>query len=115
MVSGRILRGFRLDMGMFRGLYIHLHGGCLTADSGFYYLAMYRWEDRALSVVAREEASIDYPEIYKGQIYYTADIAETVSYKTWQDGAEQTVEEEDTVGVRLNRIALDGTGKETDF
>ena len=85
------------------------------ADSGFYYLAMYRWADRALSVVAREEAAIDYPEIYKGRIYYTTDIAEAVSYKTWQDGAEQTAEEEDTVGVRLNRIALDGTGKETVF
>lgn len=83
--------------------------------SGFHYLAMYRWEDRMLSVLAQEEAAIESPEVYKGKIYYAADIVENVKYKTWQDGKEQTTEEEDTVGVRLNRISLDGTGKETVF
>lgn len=84
-------------------------------DSNEYYLAMYRWEDRALTVVARENGAIGYPEIYKGKIYYTTEIVENVRYKTWQDGETRTAEEEDTVGVRLNRIAPDGTGKETVF
>ena len=84
-------------------------------DSGLYYLAMYRWEDRVLSVLAQEKGAIDYPEIYKGKIYYTTDIVENVKYKTWQDGKEQTTEEEDTVGVRFNRMSPDGTGKETVF
>lgn len=84
-------------------------------DSGQYYLAMYRWEDRALTVVARENGTIGYPEIYKGKIYYTTEIVENVRYKIWQDGETRTAEEEDTVGVRLNRIAPDGTGKETVF
>lgn len=84
-------------------------------DSGQYYLAMYRFEDRTLTVAAREKGAIGSPEIYKGRIYYTAEIVENVRYKTWQDGGERTAEEEDTVGVRLNRIAYDGTGKETVF
>lgn len=84
-------------------------------DSGRYYLAMYRWEDSILSVLAQEEAAIESPVIYKGKIYYAADIVENVKYRTWQDGKEQTTEEADTVGVRLNRISLDGSGKETVF
>lgn len=84
-------------------------------DSGLYYLAMYRWEDRVLSVLAQDRGAIDYPEIYKGKIYYATDIVENVRYKIWQDGKEQTAEEEDTVGVRLNRMSPDGTGKETVF
>lgn len=84
-------------------------------DSGQYYLAMYRFEDRTLTVAAREKGAIGFPEIYKGRIYYTAAIVENVRYKTWQDGGERTAEEEDTVGVRLNRTAIDGTGKETVF
>lgn len=84
-------------------------------DSGLNYLAMYRWEDRALSVLAQEEAAIESPVIYKGKIYYATDLVENVRYKTWQDGEAQTTEEEDTVGVRLNRMSPDGTGKETVF
>lgn len=84
-------------------------------DSGQYYLAMYRFEDRTLTVAAREKGAIGFPEIYKGRIYYTAAIVENVRYKTWQDGGERTAEEEDTVGVRLSRTAIDGTGKETVF
>ncbi len=40
---------------------------------------------------------------------------ENVTYKTMKDGKEQIVEEEDIVGTRLNRVELDGTGKETVF
>ncbi len=86
-----------------------------NGESGLSYLAMYRWEDRTLSVLAQEEDAINQPELYEGKIYYATDIVEPVRYKTAQDGEEQTAEEEDTVGVRLNRIALEGTGKETIF
>lgn len=84
-------------------------------DSGLNYLAMYRWEDRVLFVLAQEEAAIESPVIYKGKIYYATDLVDNVKYKTWQDGKEQTTEEEDMVGVRLNRMSPDGTGKETVF
>ena len=86
-----------------------------NTESGLSYLAMYRWEDRTLSVLAQEEDAINQPELYEGKIYYVTDIVEPVRYKTAQDGEEQTAEEEDTVGVRLNRIALEGTGKEPIF
>ena len=86
-----------------------------NAESGLSYLAMYRWEDRTLSVLAQEEDAINQPEVYKGKIYYATDIVEPVRYKPAQAGEEQTAEEEDTVGVRLNRIAPEGTGKETIF
>ena len=75
-------------------------------DSGQYYLAMYRWEDRTLSVLAQEENAINQPELYKGKIYYATDIVEPVRYKPAQAGEEQTAEEEDTVGVRLNQCHL---------
>ena len=84
-------------------------------DSGLNYLAMYRWEDRVLFVLAQEEAAIESPVIYKGKIYYATDLVENVKYKTWQDGKEQRTEEEDTVGVRFNRMSPDGTRKETVF
>ena len=86
-----------------------------NTESGLSYLAMYRWEDRTLSVLAQEEDAINQPELYEGKIYYVTDIVEPVKYKTAQDGEAQTAEEEDTVGVRLNRIAPEGTGKETIF
>ena len=86
-----------------------------NGESGLSYLAMYRWEDRTLSVLAQEEGAINQPEVYKGKIYYATDIVEPVKYKTAQDGEARTAEEEDTVGVRLNRIAPEGTGKETIF
>ena len=86
-----------------------------NGESGLSYLAMYRWEDRTLSVLAQEEDAINQPELYEGKIYYATDIVEPVKYRTAQDGEAQTAEEEDTVGVRLNRIALEGTGKETIF
>lgn len=86
-----------------------------NTDESAYCLAMYRWQDKVLSVLAKEETAIDYPEVYKGKIYYSTDIVENVSYKEMQDGVEQITEEVDTVGVRLIRMNLDGTGKETVF
>lgn len=79
------------------------------------YLFMYCWQDKVLSVLAEEESEIFYPEFYDGKIYYCTDITENVTRKTVQDGQIQTTEEKDTVGVRLNRMEPDGTGKETIF
>ena len=79
-----------------------------NAESGLSYLAMYRWEDRTLSVLAQEENAINQPELYKGKIYYATDIVEPVRYKPAQAGEEQRAEEEDTVGVRLNRDCAGG-------
>ncbi len=84
------------------------------SDKASYCLAMYCWQDRVLSVLAKEESEIDYPTLYKGKIYYSSDIVEKVPYSMAQDGTER-VTEEDTVGVKLNRMNLDGTGKETVF
>ena len=71
----------------------------LDMDKSFDYLAMYCWENKVLSVLAEEETEIDDLKFYNGKIYYSTEI----------------VEEEDTVGIRLNRMEPDGTGKETVF
>lgn len=84
-------------------------------DMGAYYLAMYCWQDKILSVLAEDEAAIDDVQLYNGKIYYSTEIVGNVAYKTIQDGKEQIIEEEDTVGIRLNRVEPDGTGKETIF
>ena len=84
-------------------------------DKGSYYLAMYRFKDKTLQLLAKEDAEVDYPEFYNGKIYYTVDIVENAPYKEVQDGITQVIEEEDTVGVRLNRMEPDGSGKETIF
>lgn len=82
---------------------------------GCCYLIKYCWQDKVLSVLAKEESAIDYPVIYKEKIYYSTDIVENVTYKMMEDGKEQMKEEEDTVGIRLNRMEPDGTGKEVVF
>lgn len=62
-------------------------------------------------MLAEEESEIDHPQIYNGKIYYSTEIVENVVYRTMQDGKEQMVEEEDTVGIRLNRMELSGPEK----
>lgn len=84
-------------------------------DTWRYYLAMYRWQDKALFILAETETFIDDLQLYKGKIYYTTEIVENIKYKTMQEGKEQTAEEEDTIGMRLNRMNTDGTGKEVIF
>lgn len=84
-------------------------------DKGFDYLAMYCWQDKVLSVLTEEETEIDDLKFYNGKIYYSTEIVENVTYKSIQDGEEQITEEEDTVGIKLNRMEPDGTGKETIF
>ncbi|MDE6221498.1 MAG: hypothetical protein K2G51_13930 [Lachnospiraceae bacterium] len=85
------------------------------SDEDFDYLAMYRWKDKVLSVLAKEETATDYLTFYKGKIYYTAGIEGNVTYRIMQEGKEQITQKEETVGIRLNRMDSDGTGKETIF
>lgn len=84
-------------------------------EKGFYYLAMYCWQDKVLYVLAQEESAIDDLEFYNGNIYYSTEIVKDVTYRTVEDGKAQITEEENTVGVRINRMEPDGTGKETVF
>lgn len=84
-------------------------------DRSIRCLAMYDWQDKVLSVLAQGEAPIEYPKFYDGKIYYTSEIVENVTYRTMEDGKEQIKEEEETVGIRLNRMEPDGTGKEVIF
>ena len=87
----------------------------LKGEEGKSYLAMYSWQDKSLFVLAEEESEIDDVILYKGKIYYSAEIREDIAYKEFQDGEERTVRERDTVGVSLYRINTDGTEKEQIF
>lgn len=84
-------------------------------DGGPRYLAMYGWQDKVLSVLAQEASAIGYPKCYDGKIYYSTEIVENVTYRNVEDGKEEITKEADAVGVRLNRIEPDGTGKEVIF
>lgn len=80
-----------------------------------YYVTLYSRQDKALSILAGEESEIDDLKLYKGKIYYSSEIVENVTYRTTEEGKEKIAGEEETVGIRLNRMELDGTGKETIF
>ncbi|MDE7477107.1 MAG: DUF5050 domain-containing protein, partial [Lachnospiraceae bacterium] len=83
-------------------------------DEDFDYLVLYRWQDKVLSVLAKEESRIGRSELYKGKIYYSIRIEGFVTYKTnWNE--EQITQEKDTIGFKLIRMNLDGTEKETIF
>lgn len=89
----------------------------VDSDTGerSHYLAMYSWQDKVLSVLAKEDSPMQYPQFYDGKIYYASEIVENVTYGKTLDGKEQITQEEETVGVRLNRMEPDGTGKEVIF
>lgn len=94
------------------------NGGLYTfsdEDSGKYYLALYRWQDKALTVLLEAEAGIDDLKLYRDKIYYTTEIIEEVTYKIVRDGVERTEQGPDTVGIVLCRMNMDGSGKETVF
>lgn len=78
-----------------------------------YYFAMYSWQDKVLSVLAQEDAEMDDLEYYRGKIYYTTAIGENLKCKTVKDGKEQIIQEDHIIEIRLNRMEMDGTGKET--
>lgn len=84
-------------------------------EEGREYAAMYRWQDRKLIILAEVAPGADGFELYKDNMYYASEIVENIKYRTVKDGKECAEEAEDTVGVRLNRIMLDGTGSEAIF
>ncbi len=84
-------------------------------DSSLHYLAMYCFQDRKLIVLAESDTSMEDSRIYKGKVYYSTGIVEKVAYKQDEGGQEQVKEEDDTVGISLNRMNLDGSGKESIF
>ncbi len=84
-------------------------------DGSSHYLAMYRFEGRELTVLAESDGVIGGARLYRGKLYYFTEIVEEVAYKQTQGQGERIVEEEDVVGIRLNRMNPDGSGKETIF
>ena len=88
------------------------HTGSDT-DGGFYYLARYCWQDKVLSVLAKEESEIGGLELYGNKIYYSTEIRETAAGEMMTEGEEQTETEERTVGRRLDGVGLDGWRLET--
>lgn len=83
-------------------------------EESFYYLVMYRWQEKVMSVLAKEKAAIYHPKYYKEKIYYAVEIVENVGRGTGEEN-EQDADEQDIVGIRLGRMNPDGTGKETVF
>ncbi len=79
-----------------------------------YYLAMYRWQDKSVTVLA-DGAAIDGKELYRDKIYYSEAVIEHVAYQSEEHGETHIKEEDCVIGWRLNRINPDGTGKETIF
>ncbi len=84
-------------------------------ESGKSYIAMYLWQDQTLEVLAQEDAPIDDLQIYKGKLYYSVEVQEEIIYRTGKDGVKGTEKARDTVGINLNRVSLNGTGKECVF
>lgn len=79
------------------------------------YLALYRWQEQSLEVVAEAEHYFQDIELYRDKIYFSMEVIESIAYKSLQGGEECIEEGEETVGVRLNRMNVDGTGLETIF
>lgn len=82
------------------------------------YIVMYRWLDKKLIVLADVDPKSIYGyktqlKLYKDYIYYVSDIVEDIKYRVVRDGKESIKEGEETVGLRLNRMSLDGTGQMT--
>ena len=81
------------------------------------YIGMYRWKDKTLFILAETEAemAMDSLQRYEDYIYYATEIKEDIRYKTEEDGTEHIEEEYETIGMRLNRVNLDGSGKKILF
>ncbi len=84
-------------------------------DKWKHYLAMYRWQDKSLTVLAEGEGYFEVPELYGGRIYYSEEVIKHVSYKAVERDENCIKEEDCVIGVRLNRMKPDGTERETIF
>lgn len=85
-------------------LYTFQHGGKN-------YIGLYQWRDKTLRIMGETEEKMDSLQRYEGSIYYSTEIKEDIKYKKQEDGLEQIVEENEVVGMRLNRLNADGSGK----
>lgn len=85
-------------------LYTFQHGGKN-------YIGLYQWQDKTLRIMGETEEKMDSLQRYEGSIYYSTEIKENIKYKKQEDGLEQIVEEKEVVGMRLNRLNVDGSGK----
>lgn len=85
-------------------LYTFQHGGKN-------YIGLYQWRDKTLRIMGETEERMDSLQRYEGSIYYSTEIKEDIKYKKQEDGLEQIVEENEVVGMRLNRLNADGSGK----
>lgn len=85
------------------------------------YLALYNRQDKSLTVLAQEDSyeddicNIEGLGLYKDMIYYSVGIEGKVSYKYTMKGETRTIEDNRSVGQKVVRMNLDGTGKETIF
>lgn len=87
-----------------------LYTFCCDGQDGHqeYYLAMYRWQDKSLHVLAREDGLFtDNMKIYGDRIYYSA------VYTSAENG--ENAEKDDGIVYRLKRINMDGAEKESIF
>lgn len=82
-----------------------------------YYLAMYRWHDKSLTVLAEGEgySIISEQELYRDKIYYSTEVIKHIAYMSSERGETLTREEDHVIGMRLNRMNPDGTEKEVIF
>lgn len=85
------------------------------SENGSDYIAMYRWQDKKLIVVAEIDSGAACLNLYKDKIYYVSRIMEEIKYRSVEAGKEAVEEKDYAVGVRLNRVNVDGTGLETVF
>ena len=81
------------------------------------WLAMYRPQDRELSIIMETDAgaAMGDLEYYREKIYYTTKVMGNITYRTTKDGVETINRKEDIIGIVLHRMNADGTGKETLF
>lgn len=78
------------------------------------YLASYRYPEKKIYILA-QEPEFESVVIYQDKIYYGADVNKMISYRIINDGIQEIQQKEDTVGLRLYRMNLDGTDKEILF
>ena len=79
------------------------------------YIGLYRWQDKTLSIMGETEEEMDSLQRYGDCIYYSTEIGEDIKYKTEEDGKERIAEENEVVGMKLNRLKMDGSEREVLF
>lgn len=77
-----------------------------------HYLAQYGRKDRTLAVLAQECADIDEVILYRGRVYYTTELIETISYK---ENEGTPVRSEEQIGMSLYSIGQNGADRREVF